>query len=282
MRFSVVSCSVLWIIYCIFSVLHAAIYSEDSRKDYRDVESSALRELFASVAMIASEDALTNYRQLRSLARSYRLSEAVPFGEQTVFGFCSAFLISADIVMTAGHCVLLTPYFCSDSVFVFAYHNGISFSPEIKGNDVVYRCKEVLDVQLDDERDFALIRLDRKTQRKSLKLSTTDHEEGGDIFSVSHPHGILAKYSSGTILGRHGQTIYAALDVFRGSSGAPVFNSEHHVIGLVRSGGHDFEKDEDGESYRLRITEDLEDITSYEKISDIRAVSARWANQLIL
>ncbi len=147
---------------------YSAILGHDHRVDWFEETSVKLRALGRGTAVLLSRRA----EVLRKIDGGYAFSSAVRtlresdgvcaqarFSEQPAPGNCTGFLVGADLVLTANHCLVKG---CDDLEFLFDFlvekpGAYVRKFPETSR----YRCQEVVD--RNEAADWALIRLDRKT-----------------------------------------------------------------------------------------------------------------------
>lgn len=171
---------------------------------------------------------------------------------------CTGFLVSEDILVTAGHCMIFNhsgaipakaehevTSMCADFGWVFDFKADIFGKAPIKGYSSQTQwaqCKEVIYAEISptvaDEFgvDYAIVRLDHPlAKRQSLSLSTQAVSPGDSVFTVSSPSGLPLKVADrATVSDTHFKNYYIAdLDISSGSSGAPVFNQKREVTGIV-------------------------------------------------
>jgi len=196
------------------------------------------------------------------IGREEQLCKEEILGDMTVSTSpnCTAFLISENQVMTAGHCVYglagTTPnsgmserLLCERMNFVF----GVRKARVIDGGFEVlksnqYKCGKIEKLFSNDrELDFAVIRLDRPVKNRTIFTlgSETDMREGDAVFMLGHPKGAALTYGSGTITSGYGHfNLKTNLDAFSGNSGSPVMNySTNKVIGILTKGLDDFKRE---------------------------------------
>ncbi|MCB9091726.1 MAG: trypsin-like peptidase domain-containing protein [Halobacteriovoraceae bacterium] len=175
----------------------------------------------------------------------------VPYQNQNVLGECSAFLISEKHMLTAGHC-LRSQEACENFDVVFDYTLKTKESAEgvVIPNKSLYHCQKIISSATEDEfgpwgLDYTLFELDRKVEkRKPVKLRLMDDgaiDWSQKFFTLSHPLGLPMKVSMDAHVSSELGNYYSMnLDIFAGSSGAPVFNQNNEVIGIVIGERNDF------------------------------------------
>ncbi|MGE0632730.1 MAG: serine protease [Pseudobdellovibrionaceae bacterium] len=252
-----------------FSNSQAAIYGKDDRISIVKADAK-IQELSKSIFLLIPKSYIADKGEACDLA-------AVPLKEASglcpnekgadTLGFymgCSGFLVSDDILITAGHCMVQrgevkdvqTPM-CKEFVWVSDFReilkDGKVQPPQIEGvsKDRVFECEKVIygihDSEVDVisgkiifERDFALVKLKKKTGRAPLKLSGVPFPgvaQNAAISMIGYPLAAPATYTANAkILSVESKYYRANLDAFPGSSGAPVFNAKLEVIGLLVRG----------------------------------------------
>ena len=189
------------------------------------------------------------------------------FYSQKTGGYCTAFLVSPDVVATAGHCVNYEDVDAQDVsqnkfsvVFGFELRNGLprsQFSP-----DEVYDVINIrgLSKPGHDNRhaDFALLQLDRPVPASiavPLRLAGPAGQflRPGEtrLALIGHPSGLPKKVSlhkeSRIIEAPDAIRFRAQLNAFKGNSGSPVvlFDQPDVVAGILVNGQNDFIPDVD-------------------------------------
>jgi hypothetical protein len=174
-----------------------------------------------------------------------------PYTDQPAAANCSAFLISQDLVVTAGHCTEIEN-FCENFKFVFDYkldpltNTAGLFIPE----DSVYGCKEIVSADLYYflGLDYGVIKLDRRVRdRAPLKISSDLTPTSTPLVVIGNPSGLPTKVTgSGKIrVNSHANSFLTDLDTFQGNSGSAVFDAKTGVVqGILVNGEEDWELNE--------------------------------------
>ena len=131
------------------SLQASAIYGIDNRLDW--FEAPGLTTAYWAKATLA----LMHPRSLQRDGEFYRvqgpsyenmagLCPGNPFAEQPTAAFCSGFLVSEDLIVTAGHCVRSQTE-CENTKFVFDYATFSSGQTEHRvGLESVFSCAEII------------------------------------------------------------------------------------------------------------------------------------------
>ncbi|OIQ17578.1 MAG: hypothetical protein BM556_12310 [Bacteriovorax sp. MedPE-SWde] len=176
------------------------------------------------------------------------------FREQPTAASCTGFLIAEDMLVTAGHCVVRRgqkvenkqTYSCKNNKWVFGYETASEKDGKLKfAKDDVYECAEVIAGEYSELRDYAIVKLTKKTVGKTpvkLDAEKDNYKKGEDIFVVGHPSGLPMKIAAGAevMVNQDESRFLTNLDTFAGNSGSPIFNFWGDVIGILVSGETDY------------------------------------------
>jgi Trypsin-like peptidase domain len=228
------------------------VYGVDDRKDlYQVTRKKVLEAADAVAALVEAANLTENADGTFSLATEpykteYHLCSGEPFASQSTGCFCSGFLVAADVVATAGHCVKSA----SDLggirfVFGFRMLNASAARTTFQPADV-YRGVELLGrEELGSGPDWALVRLDRPVVgRTPLRVRTSGKiRNSQSVFVIGHPSGLPTKYADGAQVRDNTPNAFfvANLDTYGGNSGSPVFNKQSAwVEGILVRGEQDY------------------------------------------
>lgn len=168
------------------------------------------------------------------------------FLEENVLGFCSGVLIGSNTILTAGHC-LPDAERCNETLFTFGRTQEKATAMKFDA-DEIYSCKRIIKTFSNALRDYALIELDRNvTQIWPVSLGQANTLKAGEsVLSLSYPMGLPLKKDRGEIISNsiEGAYLRAKVDTYAGSSGSPLFNSRHELVGILVSGAEDFDEEE--------------------------------------
>ena len=208
------------------------------------------------------------------------------FTDQPSAAVCSGFLISSNILVTAGHCTDQFGGCLPDYAWVFDYKLETVFSSKVQIlAQNIYSCKKVLLTEYDSYSgvDIALIELDRKAVgRVPLKTSfMASISKGTPLITIGHPEGLPTKISTeGIVRESYRGTVFSTnLDAFVGSSGSPVINKITGLVeGILVRGEFDYVKDESNNCMTPKICldtncfgEEVTKITSIKNLKDYLA-----------
>jgi hypothetical protein len=231
-------------------------WGKDSRKDFFEIEDEQVKENTGSIAAICLKDNLINLNnafsilKVKNYGKAFNLDSSELFHQQPISTgrMFTGFLVEDDIIATAGHCA--DEKNVTDLRVMFGFRMEDPSKPAIRVySDNIYKGVKVLKKVYrsrkgGDGSDWALLKLDRKvTGQKVAELSKKNLTLGQSLYIMGHPCGLPLKYGPGAKVHLIDHTYFAAdLDVYCGSSGSPVFDSEtHDVVGIVvRGDSRDF------------------------------------------
>ncbi len=207
------------------------ITSVENRKDYLKISGKKLRD-------------------------SYELCPGERFADDLSIANCTGFLVGSDLLVTAGHCVESA---CGTrAVWAFGFNNTGKISDDIYiKTSNIYKCKEVLAREVvSNGADYALIRLDRKSNSPILKYRTSGViPQGAPVILLGHPSGMPLKVTQTAAYNtsfKDDTFFRVPVDAFGGNSGSPVFNTRtFQVEGILVRGVRDYAYDQDKQCYRV-------------------------------
>lgn len=225
------------------------IYGRDNRKDIYQVINPIQLNAFKSVAA-QIEPANLKQRQdgkvdiIAETLSEYGMCSTERFANQTTAARCSGFLIGPDTLATAGHCVTKETD-CSNYNWVFDYKiDGAQQSKVTVDSTAIYKCAKIIYTIVDTKtkNDFAIIKLDKVTDRKPLAVRSTGAPAvSQEIFVIGVPTGLPLKIADGAKIRKVGDIFLTAnLDTYGGNSGSPVFNNAGEVEGILVRGDTDY------------------------------------------
>lgn len=237
------------------------VYGSDDRLDVVQVRNRLHAQLsLSTAAMVLNSDIKKSGSNCsldfdQTLETRMNVCPTERFSQQPVGALCSGFLVGADTIVTAGHCLkslgqmgYSTPEsVCRAFSWVFNYDIDRAGRNPLTGltQADVYRCKSVINATLTNTLDFAVIKLDRKvTGRVPLKLRTTGKiSSSATLVVIGHPSGLPTKVAAGARVLKNTTkaTFGASLDTFHGNSGSAVFDAKTGLLeGILVQGKTDY------------------------------------------
>lgn len=126
--------------------------------------------------------------------------------------------------------------------------------------EAVFECAELVAHGLDDQVDFAVVRLDRPAGRQAAPVARelTALPAGTPLTAQGFPLGLPLKLDAGGAVRDGGAApltaFVAELDVFAGSSGSGVFDATtRELVGIATAGERDLEHDAEAGCDRVRV-----------------------------
>jgi hypothetical protein len=227
------------------------IYGVDDRKDLFEISDPALLRdadcvvsLFRAGSIDDNNDGTSTLRTV-NFGASRNLCSGEAFREQPSGAFCSGFLVSRDIVATAGHCIDVGSVDQTRFVFGFMMIDSATAQTTIS-NGEIYSGVAIVGRVLDTSgADWALVRLDRGVTNHVIPNVRTSGRipRNQAVHVIGHPSGLPIKVAGGAnVRDNSPKTFFVAnLDTYGGNSGSPVFNSDtHQVEGILVRGERDF------------------------------------------
>ncbi len=287
------------------------VYGQDNRVDIVNVHDARITKLAKAVAgrvFKYSYEEATRFEPFSkdiSFSDVLRLSDpdsmnvckSERFAYQPTVADCTGFLVGENLLVTAGHCMLMmgtsveyqVTSACENNSWMFDYQVDSKGKVDLKAvkSENLYDCKQVIYGKYTVDEDFALVELTKKvTNREPLTLNKTGSIQAGTkLFVMGHPSGLPLKYSDGARVFEVENNYFTTnLDTFGGNSGSPVFNAKTLAVeGILVRGDIDyvFHRNDDGsvcskvnvcDSHRENCIEDDENIKG-EHVSIIKPVA---------
>ena len=235
------------------------IYGEDDRNSVQIISSEVVKTLAQSTAaMIPNDDVFIKDNRItfpnaKTLEDSIHACPGEKFAKEITPAYCSGFLVTEDILVTAGHCIPSQDA-CDNNLWVFDFKSS---DGEIIVSKSVYKCVKILDRQFSPwnlhNNDYSVIKLDRVTGRKFLPIRTEgDVPADASLMIAGHPSGLPLKIAGGAGVRDNSETYFfvANLDSFGGNSGSPVIDLNSGIIeGILVRGDVDYVRDPERECY---------------------------------
>jgi V8-like Glu-specific endopeptidase/subtilisin-like proprotein convertase family protein len=232
-------------------VVGKVIYGSDDRQDIEDFPLKQFRILARSTAAqiprdILKKEGATYHLKSKTLAENGVCYDE-KFTDQLAPANCSGFLISEDILVTAGHCMESNED-CRYYHWVFDFKKGKDGKVrKTFSKDDVYSCHEILVSKHDRQgrEDYALIRLDRSVldRRPLLFRKKGKIEDHSPVVVIGHPSGLPTKIAGNAKIRDNTHPVFfnANLDTFTGNSGSAVFNKKTGLVeGILVRGDTDY------------------------------------------
>lgn len=215
------------------------IYGEDDRREIREVQTSLVQERSRSVAAIVGTEQLTlqdDFYQLKTwtLAQRFGFHKEEAFSDQVSASNGTAFVVGKRRIATAGHCV--APNGEGRIKFVFGYRvidDGAACTWIPRQH--VYSCTRIVGRHFEEKgADWAVVEVDRDLHVPPLPRRSSQVIKDEPVYYIGHPRGLPLKHvGNATVVDTTPEGFFRAdTDTFKGSSGSPVFDHEHQVVGI--------------------------------------------------
>lgn len=266
--------------------IEKVVYGDDNRMDVYQSPNALYKTLAASTAAMISNSSLSVNGNSVTVNGGTLMGDGIcadeRFAKQMTAANCSGFLVAPNLLVTAGHCIQSMTD-CESYSWVFDYSNTTSENTAWaidKKN--IYSCVEIISRTLDDgtDNDYALVRLDRATDRTPLKFRKSGKvDTNSGLVVIGHPSGLPTKIADGAFIRSNKNKYYfqANLDTYGGNSGSAVFNAKSgEVEGVLVRGERDYVLDSVQNCYRSKICkmdecrgEDVTRITNIEALKKL-------------
>jgi V8-like Glu-specific endopeptidase len=229
------------------------VYGTDGRTDYYASTDATWRQIVQSstVALIdrsgVSVRDPNNVQVSGSTLVEQGICSTERFADQLSAASCSGVLIDDDLVLTAGHCAEnLT--MCRSYSYVFRFYMEAEGRVATITSEDVFTCAELVTQRSTDDRDYAVIRLDRaatpRHQHVTVQRTAEALATGQSLILIGFPSGLPAKIDTGgkVVNARRSTLDYfiATVDSFSGNSGSSIFDAQGRVVGTLTSGQEDY------------------------------------------
>lgn len=231
------------------------IYGDDNRVDVFESKNSLHVELSKSTAAMISGNNLKASNGEVSITAGTLQARGVcakeRFSKQISAANCSGFLVGEDILVTAGHCIT-SELDCKNNKWVFDYKVDSADQGTVNvPSTSVYSCKKIVSRALDQitKDDYAVIQLDRKTDRRPLEFRRRGQvPRWTELVVIGHPTGLPTKIADKAYVRSYaGKYFVANLDTYGGNSGSAVFNARTGTVeGILVRGEADYVRSAEG------------------------------------
>ncbi len=227
------------------------IYGTDDRVDVFQLPAGAnLDDADSVVALFDRVDVTDNSNgtstlRTQNFGTARNLCAGERFRDQPIGPNCSGFLVAADIIATAGHCVNAGNVTNVRFVFGFRMRNATTAETVINNGEIYTGVALIGRQEIGNGADWALVRIDRPvTNHRIVRLRRFGRIGDTQVVHViGHPSGLPTKFAGGAAVRDNLPNAFfvANLDTYGGNSGSPVFNSNtHEVEGILVRGETDF------------------------------------------
>lgn len=226
------------------------VYGDDNRVEAYQ-RPQLLKQSRAVAAMVSKKylnlETFLGYQiDVSSQEMEYGLCSNERFAQQPILAECSGFLVAKDVIMTAGHCVT-DMNDCKSFSWVFGYEMSAQRgNPQELDRKNVYQCKQIITRSLNNGIDYAIIRLDRATDREPVTLAPKGQmaKVGTSLMMMGYPSGLPLKITDNAqILKTEKHLLITNLDAFHVNSGSPVFDARTNtVVGILVAGADDYKE----------------------------------------
>ena len=250
------------------------VYGKDGRREVFEVHEPILttvarQSVVALIPWSALADVTTDPHlddAVESLEDAFDLCKSQRFRKQPTAAECSGTVIDAGewdeitgavlrpaLVVTAGHCVANQAE-CQSYAYAFDYFYEDEDELAVISPDAIYHCQDLVVREMDMNRDFAVLSLDRPLGigRAAARMDRDDQARrpGDEIVVIGFPSGLPAKIdTTGEVMHAFAfdrSFFHATPDTFGGNSGSGIFDDDGLLIGVMIEGAEDYRpKDED-------------------------------------
>ncbi len=233
-------------------LIPGVIYGDDNRQEVVDTSDTLMIERARSTAGMFSTSSLSaqsngDYKIIGKTLVERGWCPTERFSNQITSPVCTGFLVAADIIATAGHCVSKSTD-CKNYQWVFDHKlaSNTDTTTVIAKNNV-YKCKSIIATvnSSTSKDDYALLRLDRKVlDRPSLEIRKSGKiSDGASLVLIGHPKGLPMKIADRAFVRSNSATKYfvANTDSYAGNSGSPVLDATTGIVeGILVRGESDY------------------------------------------
>lgn len=226
--------------------LPRGVYGTDDRKEVKDAE--GIEDFVRATAVMIPKRNINGNKvygyslreRLTNKFESSNFDENIRFLDQPTCANCTGFLIAPDILVTAGHCIQELKD-VEDFVWIFDYTNELAYNKTRKFIEVnpnnIYEVTAILDAYFidDEDNDYSVIRLDRKSSRAPYRFRTSGEVSlNSSVNTIGSPTGLPLKFADNATVvdNSHDKWFKNSIDTFPGNSGGPVFSPYGFIEGI--------------------------------------------------
>ncbi len=266
------------------SGIDKVVYGKDNRQDVYETKNALFKKLASSTAAMIPNTALEMNGDIVTVKGGTLEGDGIcsdaKFAKQQTAAMCSGFLVGKDLLLTAGHCIQSMAD-CESNSWVFNYSNDKEEKKVFEiSKKYIYTCTQIISRELDEstDNDFALVKLDRESDRAPLSFRKTGKlADNAKLVVIGHPSGLPTKISDGAnVRSNNNQYFFQSnLDTFGGNSGSAVFDSSTGMVeGILVRGERDYVLDKVSNCYRPKVCKMNEcrgeDVTRITNISELK------------
>lgn len=265
------------------------IYGDDNRLDVYESPNPLFKKIAISTAAMIPDSSLEATKDFVTIKSGTLEGDGIcsdaRFAKQQTAAMCSGFLVGQDLLLTAGHCIQSMDD-CNSNSWVFEYSNTTSEKSVFKINKKdIYKCTQIIARAFDDgtDNDFALVKLDRLTDREALPFRKSGKiSSSAGLVVIGHPSGLPTKIADGAFVRSNKNRYYfqANLDTFGGNSGSAVLDTSTGMVeGILVRGERDYVLDSTSNCYRPKVCAMNEcrgeDVTRITNINELKKIHAK-------
>ncbi|MEL7005195.1 MAG: trypsin-like peptidase domain-containing protein [Bacteroidota bacterium] len=227
------------------------IYGLDDRQEVYQVSDPEVQKRADTVVSLIDARSIEDNGDGTSTIRTvpykkeFDLCPSERFAEQPVAPHCSGFLVTEDIIATAGHCINNHNLPKTRFVFGFRMIDDREARKVVPNENIFKGVSIVVSTEESSGADFALVKLDRPASNRPIAEIRRTGKIGDEdaVYVIGHPSGLPLKFASGAHVRNNSPASFfvANLDTYGGNSGSPVFNQKTGIVeGILVRGDTDF------------------------------------------
>lgn len=197
-----------------------------------------------SVVEPDEREPIVAYRDDPHISAAAKAVSKLSFVDQGIPVSCTGFMIADDLLLTNEHCIN-TQLLCDDTIVIFGYE--VTSTGSLADGEE-YRCLKL--ITKDSRLDYALLQIEGNPGSQDkwghLQLVAREVTQGEALYMLQHPGGEPKQISKKGCEVHTPQARGRRLDMLtdfghlcdtlQGSSGAPILDTNHQVVGLHHLG----------------------------------------------